>query len=359
MAVKVLALLSYAVFMIFIGGLSCRLVYWFCAPVTSGTGSAFPGDFPGKTLLRVLNEFFFFFSLLKKNPVLWALSISFHYSLLLVMLDHLRFLVYPDVPEWLKIVHSVEPIPGAVMVVSLLVLLMRRFAIVHHLYISTAEEYFVLLLLLAIGGSGLSMKYCLPVDLLAVKDFILHLTRLSTSPAAPDVRFPAVIFVIHYGLVIVLLSIFPFGKLVHGLGILFSPVLCHLHSLKKGRRSARGSSGSLNRIGISVSKAIILLSLLVFLVAGASLLLGWSPFPPPVPRPARNGTGPYALRIEKKRDLAPLYHNPQEHWKLWHGEGISRKDYDERECMKCHSAVNHCNRCHDYLGVKSIKEKAQ
>jgi nitrate reductase gamma subunit len=343
MAVKALCLLTYAAFFYFAAGLSLRLLCRLSIPY-GRSGLAYSS---GRRPLRVAGDLLFFTSLLRASPVLWLLTICLHYSLLALLLDHLRYFISPPVPPWLISVHYAAPAAGAVMMVSLLALLARRFAFVHHVYISRREDYLILVLLLVTGGSGLYLRYCMPVDQMAVKDFMLHLLRLSSPEQAPDVTFPTSAFTAHLLPALLLLCLLPSGKLMHGLAIL-------LMLIPEAARSLTGRYGLSLQVRWDerpVRYALLTVSLLAFITAGAAIAIGRSPFREPVAMPARNGTGPYALMIEKKRDLAPLYHNPQQYWRLWHGAGLSGGDYSESECMRCHTAANHCNLCHQYLGV--------
>jgi len=349
MAVKALSILTYAAFFFFAAGLSLRLLCRLSVPA----GPARPTYSAGRRPLRLAGDLLFFTSLLHASPVLWLLTICLHYSLLALLLDHLRYFIDPPIPPWLVSVHCAAPFAGAVMMVSLLALLARRLAFVHQVYISRREDYSILVLLLVTGGSGLYLRYCMPVDQMAVKDFMLHLVRLSSPQPAPDLEFPTAAFTAHFLTALLLLCLLPSGKLMHGLAMLFMYI-------QEAACSLMGRYGPSRREKWDerpVRYAVLTVSMIAFLAAGAAIAIGRSPFQEPVERPARNGTGPYALLIEKKRDLAPLYHNPQQYWRLWHGAGLSGGDYSEYECMRCHTTANHCNLCHQYLGIREVKER--
>jgi len=76
----------------------------------------------------------------------------------------------------------------------------------------------MLVLLLAIGASGLAMKYVFRTDVVAVKAFFLGLMRLDWQelPAEP-------VLYAHLLLVVMLMIVFPFSKLLHAPGVFFSP----------------------------------------------------------------------------------------------------------------------------------------
>jgi len=159
---------------------------------------------------------------------LWLGAIAFHYAFLVIVLRHLRFFTEP-VPGFIQLIDNVDgffrfftPIfylSGAVLVVAVAYLLARRLTNPMLRYISLASDYFPLLLLLAIGISGILMRYVYKVDVVAVKELTLGLVTLHP-------RVPAGIghiFFVHLFLVSVLIAYFPFSKLMHAPGVFLSP----------------------------------------------------------------------------------------------------------------------------------------
>ena len=57
-----------------------------------------------------------------------------------------------------------------------------------------------------------------PVDIVALKQFVLGLMRIDWQPLPSDP-----VLVMHLGLVALLMLIFPFSKLLHAPGVFFSP----------------------------------------------------------------------------------------------------------------------------------------
>jgi len=82
-----------------------------------------------------------------------------------------------------------------------------------------AAGTFALLLILGIAGSGVLMRYFWRVDVTSVKELVMGLVAF--KPQVPEGLSP--LFYVHLFLISVLLAYFPFGKLVHGPGLLFSP----------------------------------------------------------------------------------------------------------------------------------------
>ena len=166
---------------------------------------------------RMTREVVFFESLFKSCKWTWIFGWTFHAALLLVVLRHVR---YFQEPVWLPIV-LIQPFgtyAGFAMVAALGGLWGRRWLVDRVRYISTPSDHLMLALLLAIGVSGLAMRFVTPTDIVAVKMFMLGLMRLDWQPLPPDP-----ILLVHLALVALLMIIFPISKLLHAPGLFFSP----------------------------------------------------------------------------------------------------------------------------------------
>jgi len=109
---------------------------------------------------------------------------------------------------------------GVVLVVAVAYLLARRITNPSMRYISLAADYFPLLLILAIGITGILMRYFFKTDIIAVKELAIGLVTLHPKiPAMPI----SPLFYIHLFLVCVLFAYFPFSKLMHAPGVFMSP----------------------------------------------------------------------------------------------------------------------------------------
>jgi nitrate reductase gamma subunit len=159
---------------------------------------------------------------------LWLGALAFHYAFLVVTLRHIRFFTDP-VPAWVSAIAHVDGfvqfyiptvyLTGVLMVVALTYLLARRIYTPTVRYISLAADYFPLMLIIAIGVSGILMRYFYRVDIAAVKQLALGLATF--KPVVP--AGIGAIFYIHLLLVSVLFAYFPFSKLMHAPGVFFSP----------------------------------------------------------------------------------------------------------------------------------------
>jgi nitrate reductase gamma subunit len=108
---------------------------------------------------------------------------------------------------------------GVVLVVALTYLLLRRVLRPELRYISLSSDYFPLFLIIAIGITGILMRYVIKVDIVAIKELALSLATF--RPKVPAGISP--LFYIHLFLVCVLFAYFPFSKLLHAPGVFFSP----------------------------------------------------------------------------------------------------------------------------------------
>ncbi|HER27162.1 MAG TPA: nitrate reductase, partial [Rhodospirillales bacterium] len=95
---------------------------------------------------------------------------------------------------------------------------LRRLVVDRVRYISSPSDHLMLALLVAIGFSGLTIKYVLRTDIIAVKAFFLGLLRLDVQPLPQDP-----VLLVHLGLIMTLMIVFPFSKLLHAPGVFFSP----------------------------------------------------------------------------------------------------------------------------------------
>jgi nitrate reductase gamma subunit len=212
-----LTFIAYAVGIVFALGFSFKIIKWLSSPnpLNIPTQPA-PVD-KGGTVFRILGEVLFFTSLFKADKPLWFGGYIFHVSFLIIVLRHLRYFVYP-VPSWIVALEPVGIFAGFTLVLSLGYLIIRRVTNDRVLYISSFMDYAVLFLILLIGITGLTMQFVHRPDLVAVKAYLLGLISFRPTES-PD----SVMFLIHFGLFLLLLLYFPFSKLMHAPGVFISP----------------------------------------------------------------------------------------------------------------------------------------
>jgi len=168
-------------------------------------------------VVRMAKEIVLFESLFKANKWTWLFGWMFHVALLLVLLRHLRYFTEP-VWFWVTWVQPFGLYASFAMLAGLVALWVRRFAVERIRYISGPSDHLMLLLLIGIVATGLMMKYVSRTDIVSVKAFVLGLIYFDWQPIPADA-----VLLIHLGLVLVLMIIFPFSKLLHAPGVFFSP----------------------------------------------------------------------------------------------------------------------------------------
>lgn len=166
---------------------------------------------------RMFFEVTLFNSLFKANKWIWMFGWLFHFALLLVLLRHLRYFTDP-VWFWVAVLQPFGAYAAFIMLAGLGGLWARRFLVDRVRYISSPSDHLMLILLIAIGLSGLGMKYIAPTDIVALKAFFLGLMYFDWQPLPDDG-----LLLLHLLLVAMLMIIFPFSKLLHAPGLFFSP----------------------------------------------------------------------------------------------------------------------------------------
>ena len=168
-------------------------------------------------VLRVLGDVTIFPNLFIADKWLWAGAWVFHAALVSVLFRHLRYFTYP-VPGIVLYMEPVALFFGSLFGAAALFLFWRRLGLPRTLYISNIPDYFALVLLGVIAGTGLLVSYWLHVNILDVKGFILG---LMTFHPVEVPRHP--LFLVHLFSVLILMIYFPFSKLLHAGGLIFSP----------------------------------------------------------------------------------------------------------------------------------------
>jgi nitrate reductase gamma subunit len=168
-------------------------------------------------VLRMAKEVVFFESLFKANKWTWLFGWVFHTAMLLVLMRHLRYFTEP-VWIWVNWVQPIGLYAGFAMLAGLAALWVRRFGVERIRYISGPSDHLMLLLLIGIAATGLLMKFVAHTDIVSLKAFVLGLVWFDWQPLPADP-----VLLIHLGLVLVLMIVFPFSKLLHAPGVFFSP----------------------------------------------------------------------------------------------------------------------------------------
>ena len=105
---------------------------------------------------------------------LWLFALLFHWSLLVIVLRHLRFFIEPIAP-WVSSLAALDGffeigvptlyLSDVAVLAGLTFLFLRRIAVPQLRYISLVTDYFALLLLAGVVTTGLLMRHFFPADL--------------------------------------------------------------------------------------------------------------------------------------------------------------------------------------------------
>lgn len=228
----VYAVLFYAAAAVCAGGLVAKIAGYARTPAPLKIPTTPAPTSTGGVGLRLVREAVFFESLFKSSKWTWLFGWVFHAALLLVLLRHLR---YFQQPVWAPIVW-VQPFgtyAGFAMVAGLAGLWARRVLVDRVRWISTPSDHLHLALLLAIGASGLLMRFVAHTDIVAVKAFMLGLMRLDIQPLPAQP-----LLLLHLALVALLMLVFPISKLLHAPGLFFSPTRNQVDDPREARHLA-------------------------------------------------------------------------------------------------------------------------
>jgi nitrate reductase gamma subunit len=227
------ALVFYLAAAVFLGGLVLRVWTYARTPAPLKIPTTPAPTTRAGVVFRMGREVLLFESLFKSNLWIWGLGILFHFGMLLVVVRHLRYFTEP-VWDWVALLQPFGIYAGFAMVAGLAGLWLRRLAVERIRYISTPSDHLMLVLLLAIAITGLAMKFLVPTDVIAVKQYMLGLLHASIQPF-PD----SLLFALHLGLVSLLLAIFPVSKLLHAPGVFFSPTRNQVDNPRDHRHQAQ------------------------------------------------------------------------------------------------------------------------
>ena len=178
---------------------------------------------PRGTAAGVVKETLFFPSLFRGDRFLWAMSWLFHAMLALILFGHIR--VVTDFPALWSALHIdadtmsavVGGAAGVTILVMIVLLIARRFALERVREISAPADYFALFLLLAIVLTGNAMRFVGHFDLAVTRQYFASLVMLRW-PAVPENGW----FLAHLFLGQMLLLYLPFSKIMHFGGVFFT-----------------------------------------------------------------------------------------------------------------------------------------
>ncbi|MGD2148616.1 MAG: respiratory nitrate reductase subunit gamma [Anaerolineae bacterium] len=221
----------YIAVVVFFGGLAYRVLRWSQRDPVGAHLSLFPR--PEGTLGRLrhaLVDMFTLKGLFRVNRLLWVGGFIMHLGLLLTFVGHIR--AFTDFyflwrllgwgPEQQHTFSAVAgTIAGVLFSLPLFYLLLRRWSGAMK-WLSTPEDSFVLFLLIAIGLTGFHMRLLREVQVQQLHQFFRGLATFNWQPAPVSAGAS---FTYHFAFVQLLMVYFPFGKLTHTIGSLFSKLV--------------------------------------------------------------------------------------------------------------------------------------
>ena len=221
----------YLALVVFVGGLAYQLYRWGQKSPVPAHLSLFPrSDTRLGRLTETLIDMFTMKGLLRVNRLLWIGGFVMHVGLLLLLLGHIRVVTdFYFLWDWLgwgeAETHTFSAVAGLtagfLFMIPLFYLLIRRWG-GSVKFLSTPEDYFVLVLLISIAITGNHMRLVLEVDQHAMREFMQGLFKFSWQPVPESA---GISFIWHFALVQLLMIYFPFGKLLHTIGSVFSKMV--------------------------------------------------------------------------------------------------------------------------------------
>ena len=228
----VFAILFYAAALLLIIGVARKIMIYSRTPAPLKIPTTPAPRTKAGVVWRMTKEVTVFHSLFKSSKWTWLFGWVFHVALALVLFRHLR---YFQEPVW-TVVALIQPFgkyAAFAMLFGLAGLWARRFLVDRVRYITSLSDHLMLALLMAIGLSGLGIKYLAHTDIIAVKAYMLGLMYFDLQP------LPADIFVlVHFALIITLMVIFPISKLLHVPGLFFMPTRNQVDNAREVRHTA-------------------------------------------------------------------------------------------------------------------------
>lgn len=254
--------LPYLAFTLFVVGVIYRIANWGKSPVpfniatTCGQSKSLdfikwnPVECPRSRpalYFRMFLEVVFFRSLFRNSKAelekdgkltfqwekwLWIFAILFHWGMFFTLIRHFRFFT-AKVPALVTLLDKIDGvilidlhhyyITGFMFLAGAGLLLLRRLVLPKVRYISLLNDYFPLLLLISIALTGMAMRYLVPTrtDVTSVREVMVGL--LTFQPVVPEPGTLSIFFLMHLTFVCTLLVYFPWGKLMHAVGVFMSP----------------------------------------------------------------------------------------------------------------------------------------
>jgi len=233
----VYALAFYIASAIFVFGIVRKIVQYAKTPAPLKIPTMPAPVTQGGVVVRMASEIVLFNSLFKSNKWIWIFGWMFHVALFLAFVRHLRYVISPDsflMPlVGFEMIQAFGKYAGFAMLAGLAGLFARRIFVDRVRYISSPSDYAMLLLIMGIAATGMMMSFVDHTDVILLKEFMLGLLVFNIQPLPTDL-----LLLVHLGLVIALMVIFPISKLLHAPGVFFSPTRNQVDNARTKRHLA-------------------------------------------------------------------------------------------------------------------------
>ena len=222
-------ILPYVALGVFVAAMANRLYAWRKLPAPAMT--LFPAaETNGANTINTIKEATLFSSLFRGDRLLWSFAWVFHVVLALVFVGHFR--VFGNVDGILMsagmtdagiqaMSGGVGGVAGIIILVTALFLLIRRFVIPRVSEITSFGDIFALSLIGLILITGNIMRFGAEhFDLTLTREYFASLVTFSGVSDAAALQNN--MFLVHFGLALLLIMYIPYSKILHFGGIFFT-----------------------------------------------------------------------------------------------------------------------------------------
>jgi len=229
--------LPYVAVLVFVIAMVYRVRSWMNLPAPAMT--LFPAPSPEGTAnaINTAKEAVLFRSLFKGDRPLWVFAWGFHVVLALICVGHVRvvwnvdrvFMSMGITEAGIQGMSSgVGGAAGIIILLTALVLLLRRLVLPRVKEITSVSDVLALALIGAILITGNMMRFGAEhVDLTLTREYFASLATFGTVADAQALQNG--VFLTHMGLALLLLMYIPFSKILHFGGIFFTHQLIRKH----------------------------------------------------------------------------------------------------------------------------------
>ncbi|SMB80213.1 Nitrate reductase gamma subunit [Desulfonispora thiosulfatigenes DSM 11270] len=251
---RVMAFAAIAIFGI---GVFYRISLWNQTPIPHRQTLYPAPTTKAEANFKIAKELALFQTLFENDKPLWVGSWIFHVGLAGAIFGH--FVGIPTLGEQFAIVPGISvelskqlssilgTAAGLMLLYGLVHLLIRRSTVREVKIISDPMDFFDLFLLLGIVGTGNLMRFLTPIEYIEAKNFVIDIFTFSPIAIPSNTTF-----LIHFTLVMVLLMYFPFSKLMHFLGSIYTRAI----STRPGTGTYQTDQVRLNSVDQKVNRGV-------------------------------------------------------------------------------------------------------